>query len=692
MIKDKDLLFEIGTEEIPSGYMAPALNDLEAEARRLFQDQRIAFSGLRTLGTPRRLTLYVERLEETQADRVREVIGPAKAVAFDQEGRPTKAALGFAKAQGIPVEKLRVKTLDRGDYVIAAIDERGAHLEELLPTILPRLVSSLSFPKFMRWGQGTSRFVRPIRWLLALYGGRVIPFEIDGIRSGNTTFGHRFLSRGHIRVRSFQDYVEKLEERYVIVSQARRRELVVKLATEAAAKVGGKPVLDGDLVESVTYLVEYPNVVCGGFQREYLSLPRDVIMTPMRKHQRYFPVVNDAGQLLPHFVAISNMKAKEMDVIREGNERVLRARLKDADFFFKEDRKTPLAGRVPKLKGIIFQERLGTMLDKVERLQKVVTFMAEKVAPHLVNDARRAAELCKADLVTTMVKEFPILQGVMGREYARLSGEAPVVAQAIEEHYLPRFAGDKVPGSLIGAIVGLADRIDSICGCFGIGLIPSGSEDPYALRRLGQGVVQILLNREVDLPLSQSVGKGLELFGDRLTRPRERSAREVMEFLAARLHATLTERGIPGDLVDAVLSVDVERVFEAGKRAEALATFRQEADFGELTVAFKRVINILPRGFSKPVDANRFVTSAERALHGEAVSLVVETEHLVRGGDYFRALQRIATIRPIVDMFFEEVLVMADDRDLQENRLALLKEVADLFSGIADFGKIVVAP
>lgn len=688
----RELLFEIGTEEIPSGYMAPALRDLESEACRLFQEERIAFSGVRTLGTPRRLVLYVERLDETQSDRVREVVGPAKAVAYDQEAHPTRAALGFARAQGIPVEKLQVRTLDRGEYVVAVVEEGGARLEELLPSLLPRLITSLSFPKFMRWGQGAFRFVRPIRWLLALYGGRVIPFEIEGVKSGNKTFGHRFLSRGQIRVRGFQDYLEKLEERHVIVSQTRRRDLVVKLAEEAAGKVGGKPVLDDDLVESVTYLVEYPNVVCGGFEPEYLSLPRDVIMTPMRKHQRYFPVVDDAGNLLPHFVAISNMKAKEMDVIRAGNERVLRARLKDADFFFKEDRKAPLAERVPKLKGIIFQDRLGTMLDKVERLQELAVYIAEKVAPQLVQDARRAAQLCKADLVTTMVKEFPNLQGIMGREYAWLSGEAPVVAQAIEEHYLPRFSGDRPPESLVGAIVGLADRIDSICGCLGIGLMPTGSEDPYALRRLGQGTVQILLSAGIDLPLSQPVAKSFELFGNRLTRPKDRSAQEVMEFLAARLHAILSERGIPGDLVDAVLSVDVERVPEAGKRAEALGAFRQEPDFGELTVAFKRVVNILPKGFSKPVDSTRFVTSAERALHGEAISLRAETEHLLRVGEYFRALQRIATVRPIVDMFFEEVLVMVDDRDLQENRLAILKEVADLFSEIADFSRVAVTP
>ena len=687
----KELLFEIGTEEIPSSYMASVLKDLEAQAGHLFEEQRIAFSGVRTLGTPRRLTLYVERLEQSQGDLVREVVGPSRAVAFDQEGRPTNAALGFARAQGIPVENLRVKTLNRGEYVVAALVERGVRPEEMLPVILPRLITSLSFPKSMRWGQGTFRFVRPIRWLVALYSGRVIPFEIDGVKSGNKTYGHRFLSRGQIRVRNFQDYIEKLEERYVIVNQHRRRELVIRLAEEAAAKVGGKPVFDDELVEMVTYLVEYPTVVCGRFEQEHLILPREVIMTPMRKQQRYFPVADDAGKLLPYFVTISNMKAKDMEVIRAGNERVLRARLKDAAFFFKEDRRVQLRERVPQLKGITFQERLGTMLEKVGRLTELTAYLAEQVAPHLVRDACLAAQLCKADLVTTMVKEFPSLQGVMGREYAHLSGEPAVVAQAIEEHYLPRFAGDRLPESLVGALVGLADRLDTICGCFGIGLIPSGSEDPYALRRLGQGVVQILLSTGIDLPLSQPISKSLELFGDRLTLPRDRVAQEVMGFLAARLQAILMERGVPGDLVEAALSVDAERVSDAGKRAEALAAFRREADFGELTVAFKRVIRILPKGFSRAVDPKRFVTSAERALHGEATTLRAETEQMVQAGDYVRALQLIAAIRPIVDMFFEEVLVMAEDRDLQENRLAILKEVADLFCGIADFSKVMAS-
>ncbi|CBE69718.1 MAG: glycine--tRNA ligase subunit beta [Candidatus Methylomirabilis oxygeniifera] len=687
----QDLLFEIGIEEIPSGYLTPALKDLATQARRLFEEHRIAFTGVRTFGTPRRLTLHVERLDQNQGDLVREVVGPSRAAAFDQEGRPTKAALGFARGQGVPVEQLRVKTLDRGEYVVAAIVEQGARLDEILPVVLPRLITSLSFPKSMRWGQGAFRFVRPIRWLVALYSGRVIPFEIDGVISGNKTCGHRFLSRGQIRVRNFQDYIEKLEERYVIVNQHRRRELVTRLAKEAAAKVGGKPVFDDELVEMVASLVEYPTAVCGGFEQEYLSLPREVIMTPMRKHQRYFPVTDDAGKLLPYFVTISNMKAKDMGLIRAGNERVLRARLKDAAFFFTEDRRLELHERVPQLRGITFQERLGTMLEKVGRLTELTAYLAEQVAPHLAHDACQAAQLCKADLVTTMVKEFPSLQGVMGREYAQLSGEPAVVAQAIEEHYLPRFSGDRLPESLVGALVGIADRLDTICGCFGIGLIPTGSEDPYALRRHAQGIIQILLNAGIDLPLSQPIYKSLDLLSDRVTLPRERVAQEVMEFLAARLQAILMERGVPGDLVEAALSVDAERVSDAGKRAEALATFRREADFTELAAAFKRVIRILPKDFSKPVDPRRFVSSAERALHGEAATLRAETEPLMQSGDYVRALQLIAAIRPIVDMFFEEVLVMVEDRDLQDNRLAILKEVADLFCGIANFSKIMAS-
>lgn len=686
----KELLFEIGTEEIPSGYLPPALEDLKAVAGRLLQEHRLTFAGIRTLGTPRRLTLFVDDLAEKQTDARREVVGPTRAVAYDALGKPTRAAEGFARAQGVPVERLEVRALDRGEYVVAVHEERGAPTPEVLLTLLPKVLTSLSFPKFMRWGDGTFRFVRPIRWLLCLYGGKVVPVAIEGLnlKADAKTYGHRFLSPRGVRVRSFQEYLQTLEEKFVIVDQDRRRGMVRKLAVEAAATVKGQPVLDDDLVETVTHLVEFPTVVCGSFRREYLELPRDVIITPMRKHQRYFPVVDAAGNLLPHFVAISNMRARDMELIRQGNERVLRARLNDAEFFYRDDRKVPLAERVGRLQHIIFQEKLGTMHDKVQRVRELAAFIADRVDPACRAMAERAAHLCKADLVTTMVKEFPNLQGTMGREYARLSGEPPEVCQAIEEHYLPRFAGDRLAASNVGAVVGLADRLDSIVGCFGVGLMPTGSEDPYALRRAALGVVQTILHRDFRASLGELVDRARAAFGGRLDQAADKIRREVLDFLRGRIQVVLVDRGLPPEVVEAVLAAGFDDVADAARRAEALAVMRREADFGELSAAFRRVVGIIPKGFDRPVDAARLVEGAERALHAQVTALKAEVDGKVAAHDYLGALQRIAALKPMVDMFFEEVLVIGPDEGLTQNRFALLKAVGDLFARIADFTKI----
>ncbi|MFQ5883240.1 MAG: glycine--tRNA ligase subunit beta, partial [Candidatus Methylomirabilales bacterium] len=481
---EKELVFEIGTEEIPSVYMSDALRNLQEVAGRLLQQARLSFRQVRTLGTPRRLTLHVEGLADRQTDEVREVIGPPKSAAYDATGKPTQAAFGFARAQGVPVERLKIRTTGRGDYLLARKKVKGLKTIEVLFSLLPNIITSLPFPKSMRWGDSTIRFVRPIRWLLALYGGRVVKLEIDGIRSGAKTFGHRFLAPKPIRVRTFQEYLAKLEEGFVIVDQDRRREQVKRLVAEAARQVEGESLLDPDLVEQVTHLVEYPALVTGGFPDQYLNLPREVIITPMRKHQRYFPVVDTQGRLLPYFVAVSNMQVPDMDVVRLGNERVLRARLADADFYFKEDqKKLPLERLIPRLGQILFQERLGSLLDKTQRIVELAGFMAKAIDPTLEENARRAAYLCKADLACGMIREFTELQGVMGRHYAQMSGDKEEVAIAIEEHYLPRYAGDALPRTKAGALIGVADRMDSIAGCFGIGLIPTGSEDPYALRR-----------------------------------------------------------------------------------------------------------------------------------------------------------------------------------------------------------------
>ena len=682
----KELLFEIGTEEIPSGYLPSALEDLKAVAGRLLQERRLAFTAIRTLGTPRRLTLCVGGLAEAQADLTREVVGPPRAAAFDAEGKPTRAAEGFARAQGIPLERLEVRALDRGEYMVAVQQERGAASGEVLADLLPRLVSALSFPKFMRWGEGTFRFVRPIRWLLAVYGGRVIPCEVDGLKTGGKTYGHRFLAPRGVRVRSFEEYQQALEERFVIVDPLRRRELVRALAAEAAAGVNGRPVLDDALVESVADLVEFPVVVCGGFKPDYLALPREVIVTPMQKHQRYFPVEDASGTLLPHFVAIANMRAKDMELIRQGNERVLRARLHDAEFFYREDRKRPLPERVADLTHIIFQEKLGTVFEKVGRIQRLAARIAERVDPAARATAERAALLCKADLTTRMVKEFPTLQGVMGREYARLTGEAPEVCQAIAEHYLPRIAGDGVPASAAGAAVALADRLDSIVGCFAVGLVPTGSEDPYALRRAALGVVQTVLQRSLRLDLTEIVAAAQAGYPTRADAEGARQA--VLEFLRARAQAVFLDRGLPADVVEAVLSAGSADLADALRRAEALAVLRREADFGELATAFRRVVGIIPKGFDGAVEKERLVEGAERVLFAQAVELRGEVARLVAGQDYLGALRRIAALRPVVDMFFEEVLVIGPDEGLTQNRFALLQTVGDLFAHIADFTKI----
>ncbi|MEE8151478.1 MAG: glycine--tRNA ligase subunit beta [candidate division NC10 bacterium] len=692
MANEKELLFEIGTEEIPSVYMPDALRDLGEVADRLLREARLSFKRIRTLGTPRRLTLHVQGLAEKQTDEVREVVGPPKAAAYDKEGKPTAAALGFARAQGLAAEHLKIRATERGDYVVAVKKTKGAKTTDVLPALLPRAITSLTFPKSMRWGDRNIRFVRPIRWLLAVYGGKAVEFEIEGVTSGTITYGHRFLAPKPIQVRNFQEYLKKLEKGFVIVDQDRRRELVKQLVTKAAAQVGGQAVIEPDLLEQVTHLVEYPTLVRGGFPEEYLSLPRELIITPMRKHQRYFPVVDKKGRLLPHFVAVSNMKTRNMDVVRVGNERVLRARLADADFYFREDqKKLPLEKLVPRLGHILFQERLGTLLDKTNRITELAGFMAKALDPALEEQARRAATLCKADLASGMIREFTELQGTMGRYYAEMSGEKGEVAVGIEEHYLPRFAGDALPKTKAGALVGVADRLDSIAGCFGIGLIPTGSEDPYALRRAAMGFILTLAGQGLSVSVPALTQKALELLRDRISRPQGEALSDILGFLRVRCEGIMVDRGIPADVAIAVLHASFDDVPRAFQRAQALAKAKKDPDFASLAIAFKRVTNILPPDFAGGVDEGRLQEEAERVLHRQVRTLQEEVSRLTDRGDYEAALRKIAALRPAVDRFFDDVLVMVEDASIRANRFGLLAETASLFNRIADFRQIAVS-
>ena len=690
MPKAKDLLLEIGTEEIPSGLLEGAIADLASLARQTLEEHRLPFGEVRVMGTPRRLSLQVKSLHPAQQPLSRQIVGPSVRVAFDAQGKPTPAALGFARAQGIPWEALAVKSLEKGEYVVATLEEVGLPTTEVLPSLLPKLITSLPLPKSMRWGEGNLRFLRPIRWILALYGSQVIPFELDGITSGSRTFGHRFLSPHPVRVRSLSDYLAKLKGKFVILDPAARRQMIKDQAAAEAREFGGIPEWDEELLSTVTHLVEYPVAICGHFAADYLQLPKEVITTPMKKHQRYFPVVNERGELLPHFVTISNMQAKDLSLIRAGNERVLAARLADAQFFYREDRKTTLENWASRLQQIVYSEQLGNLYDKSLRLARLSGYLAEQICPDLREQTMRAARLAKADLLSSMVKEFPNLQGTMGRIYALAQGEAEAVATAIEEHYLPRFSGDRLPQTSLGAIVGLADKIDTIAGCFGIGLIPSGSEDPYALRRQGSGLILIALERNLRFSLSALLEQALSALAEHLDKDLGSAREKVLSFLGQRLQAILVDQGFTADLVEAILAAGYDDPVSAKRRAEALSSLRKQPDFPNLIIAFKRVLNILPPGFSRIPIPRLFQAEAERQLWAEASALQARIAPLLHQEDFLTALEEISRLRPAVDRFFNEVMVMVEEEEIKQNRLALLSAASHLLDGLADLSRLVV--
>ena len=688
----RTLLFEIGTEEIPAGFMEPALSFMERYMTRAFNTQRVDHGDIITMGTPRRLVLMAKDVAETQRDKVEEVMGPPAKVAFDEAGNPTKAALGFAKGQGVAVEDLKVKETPKGAYVYVLKEEKGGQTMELLPGILEQLVRSIPFKKSMRWGNRDIRFARPIHWFLALFGEEVVEFEIEGIKSGRITYGHRFLAPDPIELARPEDYMEAMEKARVVVDHKARRASIWEQVQREAARVGGVPQEDEDLLDEVNFLVEYPVATCGTFDQEFLELPPEVLITPMKEHQKYFPVFDREGKLMNHFVVVNNILTDDMDLITQGNERVLRARLADARFFFQEDKETPLMDMFEKLKDVVFQEKLGTSYEKVMRFRQLALFMAEKVAPDKKDLVDRTALLCKADLESQMVYEFPELQGVMGREYARIQGEPREVYLGIYEHYLPRFAGDELPTTVTGALVGIADRIDTIVGCFGIGLIPTGSEDPYGIRRDTLGIIHVILSQGFRLSLGELIDKALEILGDKVERDPRQVKEEVLNFLRQRLYHLWISEGFRQDLVDAVLSAGFDDLVATKKRLEALVAFSQDPNFEALMTTFKRVVNILPPDFTRDqVDPQLLTKEEEKALYQALLQLEGKVEELVAQEDYLEALKTIATLKEKVDAFFDGVLVMDKDEAIKNNRLALLKRIARLFTGIADLSKVVLS-
>lgn len=687
-----DLLFEIGAEEIPAGFVPPAVKQLEEDLARLLAEARLTHGEVRAMGTPRRLVVWARDLAARQADARSEALGPPVASAFDAEGKPTPAALGFARSQKVEVDALERIETPKGLRLGVTRVEKGKKAEQVLPVLLSRLLSGLRFKKAMRsrWDEVT--FARPVRWIAALHGGKLVKVAHGEVKSGLVSHGHRFLAPKAIALKGTpEDYLLKMARAHVIVDPVARKAAIEKALAAAARRGGGVVRPDPELVEQVTYLVENPSAVLGQFEKSNLALPPEVVVTEMRNHQRYFAVVDETGRLTNRFVAISGTPVKDPRVTRNGYQRVLRARLADARFFFEEDRTRTLESRVADLARRTYQARLGTEQQRVERIGAVAAALARALGKEaLVADLGLAARLCKADLGTGMVGEFPELQGIMGGHYARLEGLAPDVADAIEDHYRPIGASDEMPRGDLGALVGLSDRLHQLVGIIGVGEKATGGADPFGLRRAAIGIIRLLLDRGYHLSLRAAIESTLDgLAGVRLAGDRKQVTGQVLEFVRGRLKALWSEE-FDVDLVEAVLSAGYDDVVDARQRLQALAVVRQREDFVPLAMAFKRVANIqekAPAGGAE-VDPALLAEPAEKALRGELERVEREAAALRTRRDYPAILRAVATLKPAIDSFFDGVMVMAEDPPVRANRLALMRRVAALFADVADFRKI----
>ncbi len=712
------LLFEIGTEEIPAKFMPGILKQLKELAAAKMQELRIPFEDITVYGTPRRMAFIAGGVAETQADVVVEAKGPSVKIAY-VSGAPSKAAQGFARGQGVDVKDLVV----RDNYVYAVKHLAGQPVVELLPGLLMDILTSLSFPKTMRWADYEFRFVRPIRWMVSLFGDQIIPVEICGVKSGKFSMGHRFMQqslkaaaesqgllsaalskvgnkvysalagvKGAVEIPSAGDYKKVMYDNFVMVDQDERRALILQQIKDLAAQNGGEAEINEDLLEEVNYLVEWPTALCGKFEEKFLSLPKECIITPMREHQRYFPVLDEDGNLLNKFITVRNGGSEHLDIVTHGNERVLRARLSDAEFFFNEDRATKLEDRLEKLKTVSFQEGLGNMYDKSERLVKMAEMLRFAInTPVDEEELRRCALLCKTDLVTGMVIEFTELQGVMGREYALLDGEKPEVAAGIFEHYLPRFAGDALPATTIGRIVGIGDKLDNICATFSRGLAPTGSQDPYALRRQALGVINILLDANYHISLAKIIAGTLYLLD---IKPEEtgKLVPQIMEFFKQRLRNLLMDQGIRYDVIDAVFADKRnDDMVDLAVRCKVLAAYVEAGNAEPLVQVSVRVSNLCKKIEKEvAISGALFKDESENKLHEVVAAVSKEIIPEIVLYDYAAVLKAGEKVIEPVNAFFDNVMVMDEDENVKNNRLAMLEEVRGIVNAVGDLSLLVL--
>lgn len=690
----KDLLFEIGIEEIPARFMEPALKQLRELAADSLQQAGLEYADMQVYGTPRRIALLVKDLAEMQPDSQQESKGPALKAAFDAAGQPTKALLGFCRGQGIEPDAVLQKEIKGVQYVYAVKHIQGRPTAELLPAMLEEIVHKLYFPKPMRWGNNEMRFARPIRWLVLLFGQEVLPLEIAGVKAGRVTRGHRFLGNGQAEIKEPAAYLLTLQNEYVVADQKVRREKIWAQIQAVAKVAGGQVKPDEDLLSELVYILEYPTALLGSFDAKYLEIPEELVVTPMREHQRYFPVYDASGQkLLPHFITVRNGNSEHLDIVQAGNEKVLAARLADAEFFWHEDCSHPLADNLPRLAHIVFHEKLGTLDAKVQRIKTLAGHIATKLvfSDDDRRDTERAAELLKCDLVSNAVYEFTELQGIMGEYYAQHDGETPQVAAAIREHYLPRFAGDALPQTKAGIALALADRLDSLVGFFAQGMIPTGSQDPYALRRAAIGVMQILLQNKLGLNLLWLCQKAYALYeGITLERDEPATLEALASFFEQRLENILAEEGVAYDVVNAVSGLPLFCPLYNYQKAHALADFRGDGEFAQLMAAYGRAANLLKNAQpAAEVQEQLLEEQAERELFAALSAASSKVKSALALRDYLAALRVLASVRPQLDAFFEAVMVMAESEALRGNRLALLQKLVAMTAELGDLSALV---
>ncbi len=689
MADRNDLLIEIGTEELPPKALPTLSQSFTSGIENGLRELGLSFGEVASFAAPRRLAVLVRDLDSRQPDKAIERRGPALKAAFDADGNPTKAAEGFARSCGVSVDALEQVETDKGAWLYFRSTEPGQETTALIPAVVESALAGLPIPKRMRWGAGEAQFVRPVHWLVMLFGSDVVPATMLGVSAGRGTRGHRFHHPDVIDIPNPSDYATLLEQRgHVIADFARRREMIREQVEKTAADLGGKASIDAALLDEVTALVEWPVALAGGFEEKFLEVPHETLITTMQDNQKYFAVFDDAGRLLPHFITIANIESRDPAVVIEGNERVIRPRFADAVFFWEQDRKQKLADRIDTLKNILFQQKLGTLYDKSQRVKQLAAEIARAIGADVAK-AERAAELAKCDLMTAMVGEFPKLQGIAGRYYAEFDGEDPEVAAAMEEQYLPRHAGDALPATATGKVLALADKIDTLVGIFGIGQKPTGAKDPFALRRAALGVLRIIIIGELRLDLRPLYQQAAELLGDRIDAAD--AVESSLDYTLERLKSHYQEQGVETDVIDAVLAQKPTEPLDFDRRVKAVAAFRRLEQAESLAAANKRIGNILKKveePLPETVDSALLAEDAEKVLYEQLEQLRPEVVEMFERGDYEPALMRLAGLREAVDRFFDDVMVMVDDEALRRNRLALLNQLRGLFLRVADLSRL----